>query len=282
MNTTPNYEFNVCVGDDLVNPLVQNFPNWSNLDTILRNVENKGIGTATELKTGTVHALTRDDTNIPFIRFQATSRFDSNDSFTVDGLSVSALDVSGQALGDGAFVIGAMVLCELRDTVLTVYVGGSADAQTLDGHPASYFATKTEVDAVDDKADANHTLIENLQLQVNDLSGEIENIKIDSDYSTDEQVIGTWIDGKPIYQKTVDLINPVTISSTSWVPISAFPVTNIDLVIKAVGLQKSGNDAALFWLNCGKGTSYLQFIVARDNSNAGARFITVQYTKITD
>lgn len=216
MNTTPNYEFNVCVGDDLVNSLVQNFPNWTNLDTILRNVENKGIGTATELKTGTVHALTRDDTNIPFIRFQATSRFDSNDSFTVDGLSVSALDVSGQALADGAFVIGAMVLCELRDTVLTVYVSGSANAQTLDGHPASYFGTKTEVDAVDDKADANYTLIGNLQSQIDGITTQLSNI-LPNNFSTNEIKIGKY-GNDDVYRKVIiatsnGIVDPVLTTS---------------------------------------------------------------------
>lgn len=29
-------------------------------------------------------------------------------------------------------------------------------------------------------------------------------------YSTEEQVIGTWIDGKPVYQKTVSITNPVS------------------------------------------------------------------------
>lgn len=42
-------------------------------------------------------------------------------------------------------------------------------------------------------------------------------------YSTDEQVVGEWIDGKPIYQKTLDLINvtntgrtPIDISSLNY------------------------------------------------------------------
>lgn len=223
MNTTPNYEFNVCVGDDLVNSLVQNFPNWTNLDTILRNVENKGIGTATELKTGTVHALTRDDTNIPFIRFQATSRFDSNDSFTVDGLAVSALDVSGQSLADGAFVIGSMVLCELRDTVLTVYVSGSADAQTLEGHPASYFGTKTEVDAVDDKADANHALIGNLQNQINGINTDLSELGVLTSLGSVTEGAISYDDNKFLLLKVVD--NSLN-THTKIVFVDALPIDN--------------------------------------------------------
>ncbi len=33
-------------------------------------------------------------------------------------------------------------------------------------------------------------------------------------YSTEEQVIGTWIDGKPLYRKTLSLTAPSTTSST--------------------------------------------------------------------
>lgn len=122
---TPNYNFIVCTGNDLVNPLTQIFPNFTALDTILRNIANTGITTATEVKTGTVHALTRADTNVPMIRFQAVSRFDSGDTFTVDGVSVTATLPDGETLPDGGYIIGSMVLCELRDTQLTVYTSDS-------------------------------------------------------------------------------------------------------------------------------------------------------------
>lgn len=168
MEQTTNYGFNVPIGSDLVNPLVQDFPNWTNLDTLLRNIANTGIGTANEVKTGTVHALTRADDLIPVFRFQATSNFETNDTFTVDGQQVSALSVDGQTLRNGAYVIGSMVLCELRDNLLTVYISGSTDAATLEGHSASYFATVSDLQTVDDKTDANKVLIDQIE---DDLSG---------------------------------------------------------------------------------------------------------------
>lgn len=166
MNQTTNYNFNVPVGSDVVNSLVQDFPNWSSLDTILRNIANTGITTATHIKSGTIHTLSFSDTTVPMIRFQATADFNTNDTFTVNGLSVSALTVAGESLPAGAFVIGSMVLCELRDNLLTVYSSGS-DASTLEGHPASYFATNSDLQTVDDKADANKVLIDQIN---NDLS----------------------------------------------------------------------------------------------------------------
>lgn len=47
-------------------------------------------------------------------------------------------------------------------------------------------------------------------------------------YSTEERVVGTWIDGKKIYQKVVEISNP----SGSWVDIPLSPyITNADIVI---------------------------------------------------
>ena len=166
MNQTTNYGFNVPVGSDVVNPLVQDFPNWTSLDSILRNIANTGIVTATHTKSGTIHTLSFSDTTVPMIRFQATADFNTNDTFTVNGLSVSALTVAGESLPDGAFVIGSMVLCELRDNLLTVYTSGT-DANTLQGHPASYFATDSDLQTVDDKADANRVLIDNIDDNLN-------------------------------------------------------------------------------------------------------------------
>lgn len=183
MNQTTNYNFNVPVGSDIVNPLVQDFPNWESLDSILRNVANTGITTATHTKTGTIHTLTFSETTVPMIRFQATADFNTNDTFTVNGLSVSALTVTGEALPNGAFVIGSMVLCELRDNLLTVYTSGT-DANTLEGHPASYFATDSDLQTVDDKADANRVLIDQINTDLLDKApmwktvGSVDNVPL--------------------------------------------------------------------------------------------------------
>ena len=40
-------------------------------------------------------------------------------------------------------------------------------------------------------------------------------LKIPSNYSTDEKIVGKWIDGKPIYQKTIS-ISSVTIANNNY------------------------------------------------------------------
>ena len=191
MNQTSNYGFNVPVGADIVNPLVQDFPNWNSLDTILRNIANTGITTVNHTKSGTIHTLSFTDTTVPMIRFQATADFNTNDTFTVNGLSVSALTVSGEALPDGAFVIGSMVLCELRDNLLTVYTAGT-DASSLEGHPASYFATASDLQTVDGKADANKILIDQINDNLDDFiitrSGSITGVAINGNSNTAQNI----------------------------------------------------------------------------------------------
>lgn len=218
MNQTTNYNFNVPVGSDVVNPLVQDFPNWTSLDSILRNIANTGITTATHTKSGTIHTLSFTDTTVPMIRFQATADFNTNDTFTVNGLSVSALTVAGESLPDGAFVIGSMVLCELRDNLLTVYSSGS-DASTLEGHPASYFATDSDLQTVDGKADANKILIDQLESDVSDL---------------EKNNFGSWID----ITSYTSLANPFVAPSDGYLYLYSNNASNI-----VVNIYGSSNDA---------------------------------------
>lgn len=141
--TTDNYELILPAGDDRVNPLTQVNPNFETIDTQMKANANASIGVANEIKTGTVHALTRitNDGDCAVFRFLATSDFNLGDTFTVDGVSVTALLPSGEVLGNGAYVIGSTVLCILVETRLTVYTTGrkASDSDALEGHPASYF-----------------------------------------------------------------------------------------------------------------------------------------------
>lgn len=66
-------------------------------------------------------------------------------------------------------------------------------------------------------------------------------------YSTSEQVIGTWIDGKPLYRKTF-YIPDITINTGTTIESG---ITNIDIVKSLDGTFKftATNDSDLFALN---------------------------------
>ncbi len=61
----------------------------------------------------------------------------------------------------------------------------------------------------------------------------IELSKTSDNYSTEERVVGTWIDGKPLYQKVV---TGTTLSSTGWASIN-HNISNMDFgMIKSISI----------------------------------------------
>lgn len=156
MGTTTNYGYNVPVGSDNVNLLPQMAANFPMIDSDLKAVSNTGVGTATELVTGTVHALTRADRDRNVFKFVATSNFEAGETFEVDGTQVTAKTPDGRNLSTGAYVINSTVLCMLEGTLLTVLVNPAKalDSENLDGHPATYFATAAALSALDNQLGA--------------------------------------------------------------------------------------------------------------------------------
>ena len=159
MQNTENFDLKIYEGEDLFNPLVVENANAQAIDTQMKKNENHTVGDATELVSGTVHALTRLTPDTPMLRFTATSRFTAGDTFTVDGVQVSALTVSGEQLPDGAYIIGSEVLAYLKGTLLTFFTsqGTLATAQNalkLGGNAPEYYATAKAVQQAQDTATA--------------------------------------------------------------------------------------------------------------------------------
>lgn len=146
MQHTTNYNLNKPEGGDLFAPLTQNNPNWDAIDAGMQANKVAAVFPATEVISAGVHAITRSVADASMFRFTAVGNYASGDSFTVDGVSVTAVTAKGETLTAGAWVTGAEVLACLKGTVLTLYVSAaSTDAQTLEGHAASYFGTATAV-----------------------------------------------------------------------------------------------------------------------------------------
>lgn len=103
-----------------------------------------------------------------------------------------------------------------------------------------------------------------------------------NEYSTDEKIIGKWIDGKPIYQKT--LYETVTTTSNTDVD---FNISNlfIDTLVNsdvyarydASGMWEKENIAYM------KSNSYFTTRESWSSASASITFsVTLQYTKTTD
>lgn len=132
MQYTPHYNLNLPEGSDIVNPLVQDNPNYTAIDTALYNNKLCVVGSATHVKTGTNHAITLADSDINQFKFVATGDYVTGDTFTVDGVTVTPRIADGSSIPNGAFKINSTVLCILDGTILNfIGVGGVADADDV-------------------------------------------------------------------------------------------------------------------------------------------------------
>ena len=133
MQTTTNYGFNIVEGTDIVNPLTQLNPNFTTLDTDLKAVSDNTIDNATCIKTGTVHAVTRVNTDANVFRFTATGNWDTGDTMTVDGTLVSVYLPDGTAPTTGCFVINTEVVASIQGTRVTIYCNQTTASNVVYG-----------------------------------------------------------------------------------------------------------------------------------------------------
>lgn len=118
-----------------------------------------------------------------------------------------------------------------------------------------------------------------------------KNIYVDPqfNYSTDEQVVGTWIDGKPLYQKTIETQSPSELNT--MVNICSAP-TNMDKLISLDGYLYLSN--SVFPVNVYVNSTNMIACWIRDQKQSvGMRIgsdafisvpviVTLLYTKTTD
>lgn len=141
--------------------------------------------------------------------------------------------------------------------------------------------TKTETDnLLNNKQD---TLIagDNITIQNNVISSSGAGVfigNVPTNYSTEEKVIGTWIDGKPLYQKTYYLSSPLTISKDTWVQIQGISIADIDRAISTICANERGQfDCVISDLK----SSPIELWNTR-SADISIDSITCQYTKTTD
>lgn len=97
-------------------------------------------------------------------------------------------------------------------------------------------------------------------------------------YSTSEKVIGTWIDGKPIYEKTVELSSQLVVSYNSWTDTDIDATNMLDL-IDIRGMDNV--DHSIYSFNGLIDSNKVKLWACRDRA-AYIRKIILQYTKTTD
>lgn len=158
MQNTDYFDLKVYEGTDIFNPLMVENENIETIDSVMHDNSLAGIWLANELKTGTVHAITRDNADAAVFRFVATSNWNAGDTMTVDGVQVSALLPTGETLADGSYVINSNVLCILTGSVVTILTskgnGIASDSARLGGELPEYYGTASDVESASQAAQA--------------------------------------------------------------------------------------------------------------------------------
>lgn len=130
---------------------------------------------------------------------------------------------------------------------------------------------------------------------INDIaSGSISNGFVQSqfNYSTEEQIIGKWVDGKPLYQKTLKINTTLDVGDHKF----DHGVANLDTVYSITGIiisRGTNHDEYSTGIVEAQATTQLvntywqrslNKIHIYNNMNYGATtaYITIQYTKTTD
>lgn len=134
MQYSTNYNLNLVEGTDIVNPLVNDKPNYQRIDSAMKSNKDSSIDSASHTKAGTVHAIVRSNRDAATFKFVASAPYVAGDTFTVDGNSVTGINTAGEGLGTNDFVIGASVLCVLNSGTLTLNVNKNVSI------PATYDA----------------------------------------------------------------------------------------------------------------------------------------------
>lgn len=282
MQNTTNYDLKIYEGDDLFNPLTVENQNTQAIDGFMKENEDAGVQTATELLSGTIHAITRSKPDASVFRFTAVSRFTAGDTFTVDGVQVSALLTSGEQLPDGAYVIGAEVMGCLKGQILTLYVSTSSvetarNSLKLNGQEADYYATKQEVD----NAQQTATSAGNLASEANNAIGQINqklgtlgsyNVVFDSGIvpNTTTQPSYDWECTESGLYELISLCRTSNVNTTADAGITVYYGNNA----KAIDLSNStsariyANCTAngVFWINQGE---HVRFSTVVGTNNAG-------------
>jgi hypothetical protein len=105
------------------------------------------------------------------------------------------------------------------------------------------FALRSEVPTIENVIAAvikDDEIAEDSTWSSNKIKGEIDRIY---DYSTTEKIIGKWIDNSAVYEQTIVLQNPITITANHSVGVSADDyISNTYKVIKVIALS---NETAL-------------------------------------
>jgi hypothetical protein len=95
-------------------------------------------------------------------------------------------------------------------------------------------------------------------------------------YSTTEQVVGTLIDGSPVYEKTAVFDSELQINANSWATTTE-PNSNIESLIAVTAISSTGTIYSLYGaIDSG---NYINLYNVRTNAEIRVKTMIYRYTK---
>lgn len=145
--TTTNYSLLKPEATDTYNHLVYDNPNMDTIDSVMKNNANHSVDSATCIKSGTVHSVTRTNTSCPVFKFTATGDWNTGDTMDVDGTPVSVFLPNGTAPLTGCYVINTEVLAIISGSRVTLMCPVIPDASDISFDPTGTTLSATNVEA---------------------------------------------------------------------------------------------------------------------------------------
>ena len=206
--TTTNYGLYKPESTDSYNHLIYDNPNMDTIDTAMKANADAAITTASCIKSGTTHTITRSNTDANVFKFTATGDWNTGDTMVVDGVTVSPYLVTGEALKTGAYLINTEVLAAISGTRVTVFSNQSEAGTTyFDDTNVSYTANNVQ-DAIEAASTATGTEY---------AAGVSVKQKIDSIIQVTNTTITTSASGAFVLPNSIDFRHVLNIVSVSRV-----------------------------------------------------------------
>jgi len=165
MTNTTHYNMTIAEGTDVVNPLTQIFPNFNTIDSAMFANKQAGIGTASEVATGSVHAIVRANPDSNVFRFTATSAWTAGDTMTLDGTPVIVHMSDGTVPATGAYIIGAEVLAMVNAGLVTLALSSNGGVTSFNTRTGNVMPEASDYTASDIDFDNTNTTLASTDVQ---------------------------------------------------------------------------------------------------------------------
>lgn len=140
---TENYNLAKPESSDYYNHQLYDNSNMDIIDEAMKENKSALVSKATDVFNGTVHTITRTNTDSPLFWFVADYKWMDTYTMIVDGTTVTVRTVEGNVPEDEAFILGSRVLCLLDENIVTIFT----NKEELDGITDDISNLQTTVDS---------------------------------------------------------------------------------------------------------------------------------------